>query len=340
LRLRAPDCFPAWRLYTKGRKAMHMADQFLSPPVYISSAVVAAAALAVSLSRSRREVEDRHVPIMGVLGAFVFAAQMVNFPILPGVSGHLCGGVLLAILLGPFRASLLITAVLIVQCFLFQDGGVLALGVNIINMGIVPPYLGYAVWRVLDSRLFINKRVSIFIAAWCGVIAGACLAPFQIYFSGVMAFPLSGFLILMLGYHALIGIGEGLITVAVVDFLSRTRSMVPLRSGTAPGKVFVFCCLGAALIIGSSLSLLASEYPDGLEKAIENEVAVSEEQGCAESSADDGENNLSSLNTAPFPDYKVKGLDEKPATAAAGCIGTMGCFVLLLLLGRLLLVKH
>jgi cobalt/nickel transport system permease protein len=160
---------------------------------------------------------------MGVVGAFIFAAQMVNFPIASGTSGHLGGGVLAALLLGPWAGTLIMTAILIVQALLFQDGGITALGANVLNMGVLTCLLGFVVFRLL-RRLLAGTRgalISAFITAWLMVVLSASLAAVQIALSGTLPLPLV--LPAMAGVHALIGIVEGLITTAALAFLLRVR---------------------------------------------------------------------------------------------------------------------
>jgi cobalt/nickel transport system permease protein len=160
---------------------------------------------------------------MGVAGAFIFAAQMVNFPIAGGTSGHLGGGVLAALLLGPWAGTMVMTAVLVVQALLFQDGGITALGANVLNLGVLPCLLGFLVFRLL-RRLLAGTRgalISAFVTSWLMVVLGASLAAVQLAFSGTV--PLRLVLPAMAGIHALIGIGEGLITGAALAFLLRVR---------------------------------------------------------------------------------------------------------------------
>lgn len=202
---------------------MHIPDGFLSTPVWVAAGAVSAAAVAVSTVRLGKNMEEKQVPLMGVVGAFIFAAQMVNFPIASGTSGHLGGGVLAALLLGPWAGTLIMTAILIVQALLFQDGGITALGANVLNMGVLTCLLGFVVFRLL-RRLLAGTRgalISAFITAWLMVVLSASLAAVQIALSGTLPLPLV--LPAMAGVHALIGIVEGLITTAALAFLLRVR---------------------------------------------------------------------------------------------------------------------
>jgi cobalt/nickel transport system permease protein len=201
---------------------MHLPDGILSPPVWIAGDIIAAGALTVCAQRASKQLTDRRVPLMGVLGAFVFAAQMINFPVPGGTSGHLMGGVLLAVLLGPASASVVLFCVFLVQALLFQDGGITVLGPNMINMGLVGAFGGWAVFRLIAGK---NKStrmyLGIFVACWASVVVGSLLAAAQLWLSG--SAPFGPIMAAMGGVHALIGIGEGLITVMTVRFLANAR---------------------------------------------------------------------------------------------------------------------
>jgi cobalt/nickel transport system permease protein len=204
-------------------EVMHIPDGFLSTPVWLAAGAVSAAAVAVSASRVGKNIEEKQVPLMGVVGAFIFAAQMVNFPIAGGTSGHLGGGVLAALLLGPWAGTMVMTAVLVVQALLFQDGGITALGANVLNMGVLGCLLGFLIYRLL-RRLLSGTRGALagaFITAWLVVVLSASLAAVEIALSGTI--PLRLVLPAMAGIHALIGLGEGLITAAALAFLLRVR---------------------------------------------------------------------------------------------------------------------
>jgi len=192
--------------------------------VWVAAGGIAAAVVAVSAARlGKQGLEEKQVPLMGVAGAFIFAAQMVNFPIASGTSGHLGGGVLAALLLGPWAGTLVMTAVLVVQALLFQDGGITALGANVLNLGILPCLLGFVLFRLL-RRLLPGSRgtlIGAFLTAWLLAVLGAGLAAVQLALSGTV--PLGLALPAIAGIHALIGIGEGLITAAALAFLLRVR---------------------------------------------------------------------------------------------------------------------
>ena len=170
---------------------MHMQNELLTPATAVGLFVLAGAGLGFASWQVRLRFDSAKVPLMGVMGAFVFAAQMINFPILPGTSGHLGGGVLLAILLGPHAATLVMASILIVQCLIFQDGGLLALGANIINMGIIPCYLGYGLFHLLAGARPRTGRLyaAVFAATLVGMVAGAAMVPFEVWMSGVLRVP-------------------------------------------------------------------------------------------------------------------------------------------------------
>ncbi len=201
-------------------EAMHIPDGFLSLPVALLCWGLAIAAIALAVRHTRRTLGERQVPLMGVMAAFIFAAQMLNFTVAGGTSGHLIGGALAAILLGPWAATLVMTAVVGMQALFFQDGGLITMGANLLNMAIIAPWVGYAVWTVV-RRLGGARRWSValagFAGGWLSVELAAILCALQLALSGTsplsVALPAMGFV------HALIGTGEGLITAAVLLFV-------------------------------------------------------------------------------------------------------------------------
>jgi cobalt/nickel transport system permease protein len=255
---------------------MHMANELLTPGVAAGFGAASAAAVGYSSWKVRRNLDDSKIPLMGVMGAFVFAAQMVNFQILPGSSGHLGGGLLLAILLGPWAATLVMTAILIVQCLVFNDGGLLALGANIFNMGIVPCWLGYGIYRALIGRRGGERPVSpgrlyvsCFTATFLGMLVGAAMVPVQVALSGVSAVPFPKFFAVMMGVHLLIAAVEGVVTFAVIFFIHKMRPALVLDGapveGKMSGRAVAATFLVVAMVVAGFFSLLASGLPDGLE---------------------------------------------------------------------------
>lgn len=205
--------------------ALHIPDGFLSLPVSLVGWVVAIALIAVSLNRVNSVYGDRTVSLMGVCAAFIFAAQMINFPIPGGTSGHLMGGTLAGALLGPWAGSLVMIAVFIVQAVMFQDGGLTVLGPNIFVMGLIGTLGGYYLYRAIRFSLgrdrWLGAAVGLAVSAWLSVMVAAVVVAVMLALSGTV--PLGVALIAMMFWHALIGIGEALITVAAISYVWRTR---------------------------------------------------------------------------------------------------------------------
>lgn len=203
---------------------MHIPDGFLDTKVWATMGVVSAGTVAYATKQVNKKLGERQIPLMGVMGAFIFAAQMINFPVAGGTSGHFLGGTLAAILLGPWSAVLVMTANFIVQCLLFQDGGLTALGANVFNMGILGCLAGYGIYQVI-AKVVGGRRgmlVGGAVAAWCSVMLAATTTSLGLGLSGTV--PLKIVLPAMLGVHALIGIGEGLITVMALSYILKVRS--------------------------------------------------------------------------------------------------------------------
>src|SRR4051794_26894841 len=224
---------------------MHMSDGIVDAPTSVIFGVVAVLGLAVCVARARRDLDDRTAPMAGLVAAFVFAVQMLNFPILPGVSGHLLGGALCAILVGPYVGALCVSIVLLLQALLFADGGLSALGTNITNMALIGTFVGYGVALAL-RRVATRGRgglvVAAFVAAWVNTVV-ASLGFVLEYAVGGQGLALDTVLGLMVGFHVLIGIGEGVITALTVgavasvrpDLVYLTRSVAPSLQLRAPG---------------------------------------------------------------------------------------------------------
>lgn len=218
--------------------AMHMSDGLVNGPVAAACGAIALVALAVAVVRARSDLDDRMAPMAGLVTAFVFAAQMINFPILPGASGHLLGGALVAILVGPWVGMLCIAIVLAVQALLFADGGLTALGANVVNMAVVGVLVGYAVavaLRPLARRGRGGLAVTAFVAAFVNVVAASLAFVAEYAVGGAGGASTGTVFALMLGLHALIGIGEGVITAATVGAVAAIRpDLVYLLRGSAP----------------------------------------------------------------------------------------------------------
>jgi cobalt/nickel transport system permease protein len=293
---------------------LHIPDGFLSLTVSLVCWATAAAGVGLALWRSRKVLGERQVPLMGVLAAFIFAAQMLNFAVAGGTSGHLVGGALAAILLGPWAAVLTMTTVVAVQALLFQDGGLLVMGANVTNMAIVATLVAYGVYR--GMRLLAGERrwgllAGGFAAAWLSVVVSAVACAVQLGFSGTS--PIGVALPAMAGIHALIGVGEGLITLGALALVATVRPDLVQTGEARVSGGFGWALVGLAVALALTLvSPLASPHPDGLERVAEN-------LGFVEAARD-----------APFeviPDYVFPGVsNEALATVAAGVAGTLVVF--------------
>jgi cobalt/nickel transport system permease protein len=301
---------------------MHIPDAVLSPAVASATSLVGAGGLAVCLWRLRKELGERTPVLMGTMSAFVFAAQMVNFPLFPlPISGHLLGGVLSAVLLGPWAGAVVIAAVLIVQCLLFGDGGVTALGVNFVNMGLVGAIGGYAIYAPI--RRLVRGEAGVLVggmlAAWFSVVLASGTFALELAASVGWSdfFNVLGWMALV---HAGIGLGEALITGTVLRFLLLARPDIIYES--RPARVSAIGRLGRAGLGGLAIALavavflapFASEYDDGLEW-VGGKLGFFKE----------GE----PVMAAPIPDYHLAlpGVRHvKAATAVAGVVGTLAMF--------------
>ncbi|MFD7560791.1 energy-coupling factor ABC transporter permease [Streptomyces sp. NPDC059835] len=316
---------------------MHVPDGFINAPVSVAAGVAAAGAVAVSLRGARRELDERTAPLAGLVAAFIFAVQMLNFPVAAGTSGHLLGGALAAILVGPYTGVLCVSVVLLMQGILFADGGLTALGVNITVMGVVTVVVAYAVFRGLLKVLPAGRR-SVTVAAFAGAllsVPGAAAAFTAIYaLGGTTDVPIGKVFTAMVGVHVLIGIGEALITAATVgaviavrpDLVHGARGLgnpLKLRVGgelvDAPAaaapvaarsttKVWV-TGLVTALVLAGFVSFYASASPDGLEK-------VAADQGI------DAKVQDHAAKDSPLADYSVK--DVADARLSGGLAGALG----------------
>ena len=202
---------------------MHIPDGFLALNTWIPAWVVSAGGIGYCIRKTSQTLKDKIVPLMGVMSAFIFAVQMLNFPVAGGTSGHFLGGVLAAILLGPYAAAIVIAVVLTAQCLIFQDGGLTALGANIFNMSFIGAIGGYLIYvgihRVIKSKA--GMMASAGIATWFSVVAASSVCAIELAISGTS--PLNIALPAMAGIHVLIGIGEAIITCLVLSFILKVR---------------------------------------------------------------------------------------------------------------------
>ncbi|MGC1122818.1 MAG: cobalt transporter CbiM [Candidatus Methanofastidiosia archaeon] len=199
---------------------MHIPDGFLSMPVVLVMWIITVLVVGYSVKKTNKQVTERHIPLMGVLAAFVFAAQMLNIPVAAGTSGHFLGGVLVAIFLGPWAGTVIMATVFIVQAVLFQDGGILALGANIFNMGVIGTVLGYYLYRGV-LKMLKSVRIAAAVAAWAAIVLASVACAVELAVSGTS--PLHIVVPAMVGIHAVIGIIEAVITIVVISAVIKTR---------------------------------------------------------------------------------------------------------------------
>ena len=310
---------------------MHIPDGFLDAKTAIASGVFSAAGLGTALRHTRRHLHSREIPLIGLTAAFIFVAQMLNFPVAGGTSGHLIGATLAVVLLGPSVAVIVMSSVLIIQALIFADGGLFALGANIFNMALVAPLCSFIVYRII-RKIFQDNRGQLFaasVASWCATIIAAVVCAGELVWSGTaqwnVVFPA------MVGIHAFIGIGEALITMLVLAAIGNTRpELLEDKSRSNSGKEQKAVLLyGILIILGLLIFVVpfASKLPDGLErvaktfgfenKAIENQSF-----------------------SAPLKNYRFYGFElSETSSILAGIIGAGSVFVFLFVLSRVIVPK-
>jgi len=298
---------------------LHIPDGFLNLIISIVFWVATIIMVGLAVSKTNKSLAEKQVPLMGVMAAFIFAAQMLNFPVAGGTSGHFLGGALAAIVLGPWTGILVMTAVVSVQALLFQDGGLLVMGANIFNMGILTAVIGFGIYRIVSGQKRSIRLTVAGLSAWIATMAAALLTTLQLWLSGTsqleIVFPA------MMGVHALIGVGEALITVAAIAFIEETRPDLLSSEKTAASGGTGWVIAGIIFtLIAVLISPFASGNPDGLER-------VAEDIGFLDRGLD-----------APYqllPDYTIPLLGETGlSTILAGVIGILIVFGILYLLGR------
>ena len=312
---------------------MHMADALVAPAVAGTMYVLSTGAAGVSVKKVREENDPKKIPVMGVMGAFVFATQMLNFTI-PGTgsSGHLCGGMMLSAMLGPYAGFLTMIGVLLVQCLLFADGGLLALGCNIWNMAFYGCFIGaLLIWRPIMKKG--ASRLKIAIASILGCVLTLQLGAFSVTLetlaSGITELPFSVFLATMQPIHLAIGFVEGLITAAVLIFVNEARPELlwgvgrnenVVKEGKLSFKGTIIAIAVAAAICGGAISLFASAFPDGLEWSMEQVAGTTEleaEGGVYDTAAGIQE------TTSLLPDYTFKDSESAVGTSFSGIVGAL-----------------
>jgi len=309
---------------------MHIPDGYISGPIAITSGVAAIVVVEVSAWRASRHLEEQPhmVPLLATTGAFVFAAQMLNFPIGVGVSGHFLGAAAIAALLGPWNACMVMALVLTIQCLVFNDGGLTALGANIVNMGIVAGFGGYVAMRGIRAISFRGRTgylIAAGIGSWMSVVLASAVCALELAVSGTS--PLAVVMPAMVGTHAIIGVGEALITTAVLSAVLASRpdilpswTGVTRLSGTRAGRrrilLVVVGGMATALFLAFAISLFASSAPDGLEKIATAQRFVARPVGGI------------AWTHSLFTDYAAPGVkNERVSTGLAGVFGTAVIFV-------------
>ncbi len=320
---------------------MHMADALVSPAVGGIMLAASAGAIAYSAYKCKDDLDEKKIPLMGVMGAVIFAGQMINFTI-PGTgsSGHIGGGILLAALLGPFPAFLTITAVLLIQALFFADGGLLALGANIWNMGFYACLLVYPfVFKPIVKKGLTPTRITV--AAIVSVVLALSLGAFSVVLqtlaSGITELPFVTFVGMMIPIHLAIGLVEGIVTGGILVFVYKMRPELlesSVENKKLPKNISIQKVMGMllifAVVVGGGLSLFASANPDGLEWAMENVAGTTELEADGDIYSSVG--NIQE-STAFLPDYSFKSTDGEGSVAGTSVAGIVGAGITLLLAG-------
>ncbi|MCK4489086.1 MAG: energy-coupling factor ABC transporter permease [Anaerolineales bacterium] len=298
---------------------LHIPDGFLNIVVSLIFWLITIIMIGLAISKTNKTLGEKQIPLMGIMAAFIFAAQMLNFPVAGGTSGHFLGGALAAIVLGPWAGILVMTSVVGVQALLFQDGGLLAMGANIFNMGILTAVIGFGLYRMVIDR---NKGTRLAVAgigSWIATMAAALIASLQLWVSGTAQLEIV--IPAMMGVHVFIGIGEALITVAALAFIEQTRPdlLTSEKSTASGGRGWIVAGVLVSLL-AVLISPLASGNPDGLER-------VAEDLGFLGTGLDSPYQIL--------PDYTIPFLGETAiSTILAGIVGAGVLLGLLILMGR------
>ncbi|MFL7870364.1 MAG: energy-coupling factor ABC transporter permease [Anaerolineales bacterium] len=298
---------------------MHIPDGFLSLVIALLFWAITIITVGIAISKTNQSLGEKQVPLMGVMAAFIFAAQMLNFPVAGGTSGHFLGGALAAIVLGPWAGILVMTAVIAVQGLLFQDGGLLVMGANIFNMGLLTAIVGFGLYRSVIKRGKGVRLVVAGVSAWLAVVSASLLCSLELWLSGTSRLQIV--LPAMVGVHVLIGLGEALITVAALAFIEKTRPdlLDEKAIATKGGRGWIFAGIAVGLF-AVLLSPLASASPDGLER-------VAEDMGF-----------LHLGQSAPYqilPDYTIPFLGQTAlSTIVAGAVGALVVLGLVIVVGR------
>jgi cobalt/nickel transport system permease protein len=305
--------------------SLHIPDGFLNTVISLIFWALTVISVGLAISKTNKALGEKQVPLMGIMAAFIFASQMLNFPVAGGTTGHFLGGALAAIVLGPWAGILVMTAVIALQALLFQDGGLLVMGANIFNMGVLTAMVGFGMYRLVVKANKTTRLAVAGVAAWLSTMASALITALQLWLSGTSILQIV--IPAMLGVHALIGIGEAIITVAALAFILQARPDLLTSESVAEkgGKGWIYAGVIIALL-AVLISPLASGDPDGLER-------VAEDLGFLDRG----------LN-APYqilPDYTIPFLGETAlSTVVAGIVGALVALGIIVLLGGLLKKKE
>lgn len=328
---------------------MHMSDALVSPAVGASMFALTGIAAAYSIKKLRKEEDfKKKIPTMGVMGAFVFATQMVNFTI-PGTgsSGHLCGGLLLSSILGPYAGFLSMIGVLLIQCLFFADGGLLALGANCWNMAFYGCFLGSLMWKFIMKNGISKKKIALssILGSVLTLEIGAFSVVFETLISGITELPCGIFALAMGPIHLAIGLVEGLITSAVLCFIYEARpEMLYLanentkKSSRLSYRKILAILAVLFIIIGGGISLLASNNPDGLEWSLEKVTGSSELETDGTSAYSIAESAQDA--TSILPDYAFKNSETALGTTVSGILGGVLVTGVLSLIGIIVKVER
>lgn len=305
--------------------AMHAPDGFLNPGTAVVTALISVTVLGLALRESKGLLQDKAIPLAGLAAAFIFAAQMFNFPIAAGTTGHLLGGALAAILLGPSVGAIVVAIVVVVQALGFADGGLTALGYNVLNMAIIPAFGGYAAFR-LFRRLLPDNTGGVMgatgLAAWASVVMAAMAFSIEWLFGASAPVPFDDVFTAMVGVHLVIGIGEAVISALAIAAVLAARPDLVYGARDLEGawrsdrksvktRTFLIGGLLVAMVFAGVVSQFAAGDPDGLQK-------VAEQSGFADSAAN------SAVDDSLFANYATAGIDnESVSLAVAGIVGTL-----------------
>ena len=300
---------------------LHIPDGFLNLVISLIFWALTIIMVSIAISKTNKSLGEKQVPLMGIMAAFIFAAQMLNFPVAGGTSGHFLGGALAAIVLGPWAGILVMTAVIALQALLFQDGGLLVMGANIFNMGLLTVMIGFGLYRSVIGRSKGTRLAVAGIGAWLAVVASALITALQLWLSGTTTLQIV--VPAMMGVHVLIGIGEAIITVAALSFIEQTRPDLLNEKSTSAkgGRGWIYAGIVVSLL-AVMLSPLASVDPDGLERVAEDAGFLNFGQSAA---------------YKILPDYTVPFLGETAlSTVVAGGVGVLVLLGLMVVIGGML----